>query len=257
MKRLPGALTRLSTFRARDVHRFTGRLVVGDPTSLHHLSLTAVRHLDLGNCSALPPPVLTTVIAPRTREITHLSLGGCDLLSDPVVRAFVQWGGLMRVDLSHCPLLTDVCMQAIAAHCPKLEALGVSGCTRITDRGMRPVLHHCPCLQTVAMAHCHQCTDRSIEAMCEELWVEDLDVSYCTALTDGALLRIAQEFTGLRVLRVNWCRKLGPDALRALRGLSRLELLACAGCDAWSTEALQSLKDHVPGVTILRDRSGA
>src|SRR5690242_16390522 len=68
----------------------------------------------------------------------------------------------------------------------------------------------------LAVARCCYMNNRSMCALAEHLWIEHLDLSYCTHITDDGICILALEFAGLRSLDVSRCCRLTDRCLEVL-----------------------------------------
>jgi hypothetical protein len=114
-----------------------------------------------------------------------------DVIDDQVVAELVnQLPRLSDIELLlpsvSCREFSDVPMFAIAAKCPKLDRLVVSG--QITDQGLLAVARGCPNLKVLNVNHCPLLTDASVMEMvklCPRL--THLSIGGCDNLTDVCL----------------------------------------------------------------------
>ncbi|ETO71262.1 hypothetical protein F444_12365 [Phytophthora nicotianae P1976] len=175
-------------------------------------------------------------------------------------------GGMFRaLRLPHCQLLSRGGGEILdGGSLPRsLTELDVSSCEWVDDKFLRTLARHCSVLAQVTLAHCRRVTDYGVAAFGESYAASltSLDVSFCTKLTDTALLALlvgsssspavpggAQMATlsasaRIRVLNVAGLPLVDGLTLLGLRGpcASRLEVLNMSGCTVLRVAALQRL----------------
>lgn len=89
----------------------------------------ALESLKLGRLPALSSRGAAALAAlPR---LARLELGGCGLSDGALAGALGALGGLREADLSMCAHLGDATLAALAAGCPRLAKLDLTGCERV------------------------------------------------------------------------------------------------------------------------------
>eukprot|EP01047_Picozoa_sp_COSAG01_P043456 COSAG01_NODE_3860_length_5618_cov_2.958869_9_plen_87_part_00 len=61
--------------------------------------------------------------------------------------------------------MTDKAVQAMAAACPRLTYLNLTGCTPLTDEAVRAVAAACPRLTSLNLTGCKAVTDEVVQAV--------------------------------------------------------------------------------------------
>jgi hypothetical protein len=230
--------------------------------------LTGLTHVDLSDCNLVTDDAVIEM-SRRARFLHSLNLTGCGKLTDASVLGITldnvtgvpRGEQLLDLDLGFCPHLTDAAVLALSSSCKLLQRLNLSGCTHVTHSSLVKLFKGCPGLQDLGIAHMRSVTDETIRAMCDELWIEHLDVSYCSALTDGTLGMLADNFTCLLELNVSWCRKLTDVGLEALvESYTLMQKLECAACDLFTDEMLERLRAKCDKLVVtgarVRERAG-
>ena len=112
----------------------------------------------------------------------------------------------IKVDLTGCKKVSDDAVKEIAAHCPNLETLILSGCYKITDESLRYIRFSnnvsilscpptnrwhlrilnsgCKTLRHIDVAHCRQLTDTGLDYLmkgCKHL--ESISIKECVAVS--------------------------------------------------------------------------
>ncbi|EEY70062.1 uncharacterized protein PITG_06628 [Phytophthora infestans T30-4] len=192
----------------------------------------------------------------------HISVRGLLLL----LEATAAGGGALRaLRLSQCQLLSRGGGEALdGGHLPHiLTELDVSSCEWVDDKFLRTVARCCSLLSHVTIAHCRRVTDYGVAAFGESYAASltSLDVSFCTKLTDTALLALlvgsssqtagpggaptvaSSSSARIRILNIAGLPLVDGLTLLGLRGpcASRLESLNMSGCTVLRVAALQRL----------------
>ncbi|CAL9693894.1 unnamed protein product [Knipowitschia caucasica] len=143
-------------------------------SSVSALCLTVcpgLRLLDLSRVEELKDSQLKELLAPPTelrsahgdcrggrfQGVTELRLAGLEV-TDAATRLLLRYTPhLQRLDLSHCPLLSDQGIATLTSGlCPlRLGHLGLAGCVRLSEQAVA-LLRRCSSLQTVDLRSCMQ-----------------------------------------------------------------------------------------------------
>ncbi|KAK1940489.1 F-box/LRR-repeat protein 4 [Phytophthora citrophthora] len=191
----------------------------------------------------------------------HISVRGLQLLLEATAAGS---GTLLSLRLPQCQLLSRGGGELLeGTSLPRsLTELDVSSCEWVDDKFLRSLARHCSVLATLSLAHCRRVTDYGVAAYGESYsgTLTSLDVSFCTNLTDSALLAVLVGFpstaipggpptvsssatTRIRVLNAAGLPLVDGLTLIGLRGpcASRLESLDMSGCTILRVAALQRL----------------
>jgi hypothetical protein len=240
----------------------------------------AVQVLDISQCMTLTDDEIDIICA-RLLQLHTLNLNGCFMINDSGLarigmtcyrdraprsmphgasapHMYTQYvlhagalGQLRRLDVSHCSLLTDATLAALAA-CTRLCELRLTSCYRITGVGLCAlpaesltclVLMHCRAVTTLdALAGLSRLEALSVEA-CAGLTGEgcaglarlpslvSLDVRCCTELTDSLAAALGPLLGRLRALYLGCCPAIGDDFLASLAAANGpLAMLHLRGC---------------------------
>ncbi|GBG31006.1 F-box/LRR-repeat protein 2 [Hondaea fermentalgiana] len=223
--------------------------------------LSRLRELSLADCKRISSHGLAE-ISRRATRLTRLALHGCERLDDASIEIMtacpvthtLRGASLVVLDLSFCLGLSGNGLEVLGERCPQLQDLRLSGCHALEDVHIKKLSLACGGLQTLALAHCKHLSDASIRALCENLWIEQLDVSYCNKLTDETLFLLAEHFSGLTHLAIAWCRKFTDAGMAKLAASARWLLeLRIEGCgDVFSKTSLETLVHTAPSCNIVR-----
>ncbi|XP_050779125.1 F-box/LRR-repeat protein 20-like isoform X1 [Gopherus flavomarginatus] len=241
--------------------------------------LRSLQRLDLSECSLVSGSELVKVCsAPELRpNLASLSFAFCCLLRDSSVLSLARSlsPSLRVLDLSSCVSITNVSIQAIASHLPRLTVLRLAWCKELTDWGLLGIEernHHrekdagpqfsrnfgnmgffLPPLQNLeqdpkvlsdsASNESRKQHRASLQAL-EQL--QELDLMACSKLTDCSITKVIR-FPALRRLSLSLLPELTDASLVAVaRGCQSLERLSMSHCgkltDKGFIEAASSLR---------------
>lgn len=227
---------------------------------VEQMMLSRMRELHVNDCKRISDRGIAE-ISRRATRLVRLFIHGGEKLTDESLRLLTECpvtqtlrgGSLVALDFSFCHELTGRGLELLGERCPNLQDLRLSGCHKIEDKHILKLSLSCGGLQTLSLAHCKHITDAAIQALCENLWIEQLDVSYCNKLTDETLLLLARNFSGLTHLGIAWCRKFSDKGLRALADSTKWLLeLRIEGCDAFTQTTLDYLMLAAPSCKIIQ-----
>lgn len=185
-------------------------------------------------------------------ELSHLNVEGCKAMDDAALAALCRLPYFVSLNISHCGLVTDEGIVALARGCPHLRFLNADGIPRITDRAVCE-LGRCLGPQLISLElDGEELTDASFEALrvCKRL--RTLGVSYAENLSDASLACM-QGLHELRQLKLRRGPRLTARGLgrmfenQSLANLIRLELDSLALDD----EALALLVRGCPQLRTL------
>ena len=214
--------------------------------------LGKVTALHLGDCNRITDHGIAE-ISRRCKGLKVLSLAGCSKLSDGAITAIhvcpfskaARGHSIVSLDLTFCIEMTCEALAALTKTCTKLHNLNLSGCSKLTDSTLKALCKNCGGLQSIGLAHCRMLTDRAMKYLVEYLWIEDLDVSYCSRLTDKGMCMIASNFTCMHTLNLAWCRKISDLTLQVIaENMLSLKELNITACDAFSEDAIVRVKEE-------------
>lgn len=100
-----------------------------------------VRRLQLVDMKQLTGEALLH-IARECRLLNSLNItsSGSSLKDEQAVQCVVHLTNLASLNVSHCKLLGDTTMMAVAKYCEYLRELQINGCERVTIRGVSAVM---------------------------------------------------------------------------------------------------------------------
>lgn len=221
--------------------------------------LACTTDINLRDCNKLTDTAVDHIMK-RACRIRTLNFAGCCNLTDMACSFIVEdpvaglrrGASLISLNLAYCLSITDRGVARLVASLTSLRYINLAGCVQLTDQGVFTLVSTCTRLQDVVLAQCKQLTDKSLCYLADFLWVEDLDLSHCSKVTDDGIEVIALEFAGLRSIRLRRCVRLTERTLDVLSMycsyLKKVDLQDVPNCRG---RAVDRLKHTCPGLTII------
>ncbi|KAK9917700.1 hypothetical protein WJX75_007317 [Coccomyxa subellipsoidea] len=186
--------------------------------------------LKLSDCSGVEDGWLRHL---ARSPLQNVSLAACSEISDIGVGHLAHHWRLIRLDLSHCPLITNDGLQHVKG-LTNLRDLslerceGLSSLSALTDMSKLTSLNLKGCSGVSGLRHLSGLKQ-----------LEDLDMGWCSGITDADVKALASltAITGLQLSRT----LVADSGIFALRSLSRLQCLGLAGCSGISNGAVGSV----------------
>ncbi|XP_065272878.1 uncharacterized protein LOC135888994 [Emys orbicularis] len=243
--------------------------------------LRNLQRLDLSECSLVSGSELVKVCStPELRpSLASLSFAFCSLLRDSSVLSLARSlsPSLRVLDLSSCVSITNVSIQAISSHLPRLTVLRLAWCKELTDWGLlgveepreepwlMPNLEQDPKvlsdsarnesqkqhqaslqaleqLQELDLMACSKLTDRSISKVIRFPTLRRLSLSLLPEITNASLVAVARGCQSLEQLSMSHCGKLTDKGfLEAASSLRRLQHLVISGCSQLTRQTLMAI----------------
>lgn len=215
------------------------------------LAVRRLRLLDIGFSVGVTCLAVSSLVNVCT-ELSHLNVEGCKAVDDGAVAALCRLPYFVSLNISHCGLVTDEGIVAVARGCPHLRFLNADGIPGITDRAVCELGHRLGHQLISLELDGEELTDASFEALriCKRL--RTLGISYAENLSDASLACI-QGLHELRQLKIRRGPRLTSRGLgrmfenQNLANLVRLELDSLALDD----EALALLVRGCPQLHTL------
>lgn len=197
-------------------------------------------------------------ITKRCKKVDTLVLRGCDKITDKCFDHMVEipvpfddeghelfcfCDSLKSLDLSFCSGLTATGMLTAIPKCGCLEEVNLNGMYTVDDAVVHSICKLCPTLLKLHLQRCSFITDAALCSLADYLWLEMLDISYCTKLTDDGIEILSVACTGITKLYMRRVTKLTSRTVHALsRNSSMLADLDVRECPL-ILEDPQCLKD--------------
>lgn len=191
-------------------------------------------------------------LSERCRKIENLTLSGCEKITNTGLISMQQNVGyqismcdsLKTLDLSYCAGITatEGILQLLPS-CACLEYLNVSGITSVDDAFIHQLCLVCKTIQGLVLQKCVQITNLSLCSISDFLWIETLDITNCSKITDEGIEVLSTSCTGLLNFHL---RRLNKVTARGLNAISRncniLEVIDVRDCLNVTEQAVKDLK---------------
>ncbi|KAK5867568.1 hypothetical protein PBY51_012043 [Eleginops maclovinus] len=168
----------------------------------------------------------------RCHCLCAISLLDAPHLSDIALEAIAEVAKLRTFRTEGNNQLTDNSWKALCRSSQGLRRLHAAECSRMTDASLKSVaslknLHH------LDISLCHKVSDTGIQYLTEgssATKLRELNVSYCSHITDRSVMMIAQRLCKLYHLNLSYCESLTDMSLEWLSGSSVCSL-DISGCN--------------------------
>jgi hypothetical protein len=211
----------------------------------HAPSLTALHMPQCSKLSDHGAAIIARICQPRL--LRTLNLSDCHRITDHGVIALTRAFGacLEEVTLAGLHRVTAGAIEILAAMCPRIQSLDVSGCDQLTDDGLAR-LAACTALRRLNLAGLDHLSDLSPLHALPHL--EHLNLADCDNLDDSTVAALLHR-VALTSLSVAGLDELGAASCRALATQQRLTQLSVAGCAGICANDWRALK--LPALTDL------
>lgn len=102
----------------------------------------------------------------------------------------------------------------------KLEVLDLALIDVVDDGVVRGVAKHCPNLHTAIFTGCSAISDHGVRSLAQLQKLQELDLSWCTAVSHDTVIGLLQHLPSLRTLRLYGCHELDIQAISEAMGKS-------------------------------------
>lgn len=155
-----------------------------------------------------------SLVASGCHSLTTISLYRCNISNTGLETLAKSCLALKDVNLSYCPLITDIGIRALSQNCCQLRAVRISNCRNISGVGF----HGCP--QTLVYIEADSCkleTEGIIDIVSGG-GLEYLNISNLNwAIPGNGLTAIGAGFaTRLKILDLRLCRSIGDESIMAI-----------------------------------------
>ncbi|CAM9977150.1 unnamed protein product [Scytosiphon promiscuus] len=220
--------------------------------------LVRVTEINLHDCNKLTDTSVDHIMK-RACRIRNLNLAGCCHLTDMSCTFIAQdpstgsprGDSLTSLNLGYCLNITDQGVASFVASLRGLQIINLAGCVQLTDDGILTLVSTCTRLQELVLAQCKLLTDKSLCYLADFLWVERLDISFCSKVSDDGIEVVALEFAGLRRICLKRCIRLTGRTLDVLSMYClRLEQVDIQNVPNFGSDAVLRLQQTCPQLSI-------
>ncbi|KAF9328865.1 SCF ubiquitin ligase complex subunit [Podila minutissima] len=228
--------------------------------ALPHTIFPYVDYIRRLNLSFLGPDVTDEMLicfSPCTRLERLLLPGSVHATESALERVLANCSsGLLSLDLSEIPCVTDSLVEHIARGCPGLHTLYLGSCPALTDEAIVKVAKGCPLLKRIKLTQCTLLTDRSILALtqcCPQLI--EMDLSSCSLLTNSAVQAVFETLPQVRDVNLTLVTNLNHLAFSSIHPLTnrfeQLRILNFTSCIHLTDDILTQIIPAAPRLRSL------
>ena len=226
----------------------------------NELMLKSLINVNLKDCVNLSTHGLLG-ISERCRKIEQFILSGCEKVSNDSLMTLTQCLGhaipacdsFKKLDLSYCTLVTANGILGLLPFCACLEHLNVSGNTSVDDDFIHQLCLVCPTIQQLVLQKCVRVTNVGLCSLADFLWVEVLDITGCSRITDDGIEILTSACTGLLKLSMKKLNKITARTINAVsRACACIELLDVRECINISQQSIDDLKFEHQLTKVMR-----
>ncbi|XP_034735797.1 dynein regulatory complex subunit 6 isoform X2 [Etheostoma cragini] len=190
----------------------------------------SLKEIVINDMPTLSDSCVLALIA-RCRCLSAISLLDAAHLSDVAFKAIAEVAKLKTFRTEGNNQLTDVSWKALCSSSQCLRRLHAAECSRMTDASLKSMAK-LKNLQHLDISLCNKVSDTGIQFLTEgfsSTKLRELNVSYCSHITDISVMRIAQRLCKLYHLNLSYCESLTDVSLEWLSG-SSICSLDISGC---------------------------
>ncbi len=228
--------------------------------------LTQLNSLILKDCVHLSDNALSGLEL-RCHKISYINLQGCHKLtnaglcamygptSDSVEGQFPMCDSFKEVNLAACNNFTFEHLTNLFEKCGVLENLNLSALTAVNDRLIENLCRLCPTVQILVLQRCTFITDSSLCHMARHLWLEHLDISYCSKITDTGIEILTVACNGLLSLTAKRVRRITNRSINFLlkhcKLIRSIDVSECESIDKTALMKYSSGESQLLNVNIV------
>lgn len=213
--------------------------------------LKALQTIDLSDCANLTDNGISEIIE-RATSATSLCIRGCDKLTNRSLLVMTKGlkpsslecmsSSLLTLDVSFCRNITADGILNVAMKCSALEDLNISGIHTVDDAFIIQLCSVCPTLISLSAQRCMLISDGALCAIAKYLWMNALDVSFCSKVTDEGIEVLTLACAGLLHLKLRKLTRITDKSLKAIYTntmlLKSLDVKECCALTAGQRESL-------------------
>jgi hypothetical protein len=186
--------------------------------------------------------------------LVSLHLKHCDFLTDMSILHLVQeLPQLQELTIENGIKLTDEAFIAIASHLTNLRFLNLTGSRNLTNKTLLAISKHLLQLNTLRLSNCSYIEDEGVSRLINLKELEELNLNFCSLLTDFSVKQIAYQSKNLIKLTLNNCFLVTDSAIREIaKHLTHLQHLSLINCQ-WKPETIHFLQENLKQLHLIKD----
>uniref|UniRef100_K3X5P9 EF-hand domain-containing protein n=1 Tax=Globisporangium ultimum (strain ATCC 200006 / CBS 805.95 / DAOM BR144) TaxID=431595 RepID=K3X5P9_GLOUD len=181
----------------------------------------ALIEVNLSYCEWADDHALRT-LAKHCHLLTTVAVCHCKRVTDYGIAAFPDSStkpALTNIDISHCTKITDVGILALLTKALKLEVLVAAGLTMVEGLNMQGLVRTSNSLESLnfsSNSRMQYMTMVHLIRVYANTKLTDLNLSYCTQVTDDTLVALGRHCPNLRTLRIASCPMVSDHGVQRL-----------------------------------------
>jgi hypothetical protein len=202
----------------------------------------------------------------RCSKIHTLVLQGCHLLTDralefmyeteidSVNNVFPLCDSFKTLNVASCLKFSAAGLTSLFGKCGVLEDVDLSGVTCVNDALVQSLCELCPTVQKLCLRRCIYVSDMALCHMASALWLEHLDISHCSKITNTGIEVLSVACNGLISLTAKRVRKLTNRSINILfQNCNLLKELDITECDSVDVASLEEYAKDYRMITVKHD----
>ncbi|KAI6246566.1 SCF E3 ubiquitin ligase complex F-box protein grrA [Erysiphe necator] len=186
------------------------------------------------------------VLANNCSRLQGLNITGCNRISSASMMLVAEkCRNIKRLKLNDCDQLDDAAVIEFSKKCPNMLEIDLHQCKGIGDEPVTALLKNGKSLRELRLANCDLISDSAFLSLPSNKLYEHLrilDLTFCTRLTDRAVVKIIEVAPRLRNLVFAKCRQLTDTAVNAISKLGKnLHYLHLGHCGQITDNAIVNL----------------
>lgn len=186
------------------------------------------------------------VLANNCSRLQGLNITGCNRISSASMMLVAEkCRNIKRLKLNDCDQLDDAAVIEFSKKCPNMLEIDLHQCKGIGDEPVTALLKNGKSLRELRLANCDLISDSAFLSLPSNKIYEHLrilDLTFCTRLTDRAVVKIIEVAPRLRNLVFAKCRQLTDVAVNAISKLGKnLHYLHLGHCGQITDNAIVNL----------------
>lgn len=139
---------------------------------------------------------------------------------------------LVKVDLTNCQSINNMCLEALSGSCKDLRELYLRDCHWVSVEGIKAIALNCLNLEMLDLTGCWEVNDNAVVVLAiYSQKLKYLNVGKIYGLTDHGISSLAKSCKSLAHLNVQGCWRLSDDSIRDLAEYSQsLKVLQVQEC---------------------------
>eukprot|EP00184_Porphyridium_aerugineum_P008579 CAMPEP_0184691910 /NCGR_PEP_ID=MMETSP0313-20130426/607_1 /TAXON_ID=2792 /ORGANISM="Porphyridium aerugineum, Strain SAG 1380-2" /LENGTH=1354 /DNA_ID=CAMNT_0027149689 /DNA_START=35 /DNA_END=4099 /DNA_ORIENTATION=- len=208
-----------------------------------------VTKVDFSQCAVVNDT--TSQLLSRCPNLCSLTLSKGWKLKDSALVSLTRCRNVQTLQASACEFLTDEGVTKLATNCTKLQDIIFPRCSGVTDASIRLFGRYCHKLRHVSFSGCRSITDETLISLSSCSYLESINVSKCTNLTDYGFVALVNGCRRLHTVNVSWCSQLTDVTVQALSVLKNLKSVTMNNCHRIHGYALRDVLENCSELEVL------